>query len=333
GGMAGGLPGAVVGAAVGTAIASFNLDEAHEERMRGALIDFLPHSTFMLSNTAKDFGGDVLPFKDLRGAMEQLPAEPLAIIRPMIDIMTGETAYGTPVGDGTLSDQAAKSVAGAVGFVMPPIVKKYLFKTTSPQVNLPGDPTGITNVSRGIVDTGNAVDPMTGLPGSFGHDFFLNNVGAWKAYAATSEQQLSNEGLTERHMSEIRTGLTRNLAFHLENGNEKQTVDILSRIQSSFAKQYLHDPRLAQLKYTEWLERRQKMIGRHPKLRNWSKDELLSRIRRAGQAAGEARMGARARLVQSLKDELRVRGSAAGGNARDSGARAGGARSGGARTG
>ncbi|KKK50494.1 hypothetical protein LCGC14_3124470, partial [marine sediment metagenome] len=210
-------------------LAAITTSEEHEGQMRGALMDFLPHSTFMLSNTSKDFGGDLLPFKNLQGALEQMPAEPFAIVRPLLDLMVGETAYGAPVGDGTLSDQAAKTMAGAIGFLAPPIVQKYMFKLTSPQV---GDPTGITNISRGLVDTGNAVDPMTGLPGSFGNDFFLNNVGVWKSYLATSEQQLSNESLTERHMGEIRTGLTRNLAFHLENGNEKQSVDILSRVQS-----------------------------------------------------------------------------------------------------
>jgi hypothetical protein len=312
GGLLGGPRGAAVGAGVGAAfaatLAAFTTDDEHEQQMRGALLDFLPHSTFMISNTAKDFGGDILPFKDFQGMLEQMPAEPLAIIRPIIDIMNGETAYGAPVGDGTFSDQAAKTVAGAIGFLAPPIVQKYLFKLTTPQVDMPGDPTGITNVSRLGIDTGNTIDPMTGLPGSFGNDFFLNNLGVWKSYAGTGEQQLSNESLTERHMAEIRTGLTRNLSFHLENGNDKETVEILSAIQGTFSQQYLHDPRLAQAKYTDWLDRRYKTLGRHPKLRSWSEEELQSRLRKAGYAAGEARMSARARLIQTLRDELRVRG-------------------------
>ncbi len=326
-GAGGAAVGAAAGAAFAATLAAINSDEINDKQMRGAILDFLPHSTFMLTSTSVDFGGNILPFKDLRGAVEQSPAEPFAILKPMVDIWSGETAYGTPVGDGTTEGMLAKTVAGAIGFLMPPLIEKYVLKTTTPQVEFPGDPTGITNVSRLQIDTGNAIDQMTGLPGNFGHDFFLNNIGIWKSYVATGEQQLSNESLTERHMGTVRSNLTRNLAFHLENGNDDETVDILSEVQGTFAQQFLHDPRLAQLKYSEWLERRHQTIGRHPKLRNWSEEELLSRLRLAGHAAGEARMRARSLLLQTLRDELRVRGGGGGTRAGSTGAgstRAGG---------
>jgi hypothetical protein len=149
---------------------------------------------------------------------------------------------------------------------------------------------------------------MTGMVGSLGHDFFLNNFSVFKSYRASGEQQLANETITERHMGDVRNHITKNLAYHLENGNDKEVVGLLSEVMSTFAKQFAHDPRLAQAKYTTWLEGQTSKIGRHPRLRNWTEDEFVSRVRRAGHAAGEARSEARNRLLQAMRDERRVRG-------------------------
>jgi hypothetical protein len=158
------------------------------------------------------------------------------------------------------------------------------------------------------------MDPMTGMVGSLGHDFFLNNMGTFKSYMASGEQQLANETITERHMGDIRNKLSKNLAFHLENGNDKEVVGLLSEVQSTFSKQFADDPRMATAKYTEWLERRKDAIGRHPKLRNWSDEELITRIQRAGYAAGEARSAARNNMLQALRDEQAVRNISEGGS-------------------
>ncbi len=313
GGAKGAAAGGAIGAAFGGMLAAMTTDGEHEGQLRGALMDFLPHSTFSLANTSQDFGGQVVPFKDMQGLMEQMPAEPLAILKPFVDVMSGEDAYGNPVGDGTAWGGVAKGVAGFIGFVSPPIIQKYGFKTTTPDQPWPGDPTGVTNRTRLMVDTGQVVDPSTGLPGSFGHDFLLNNFSAWKSYAATGEQQLTNESLTERNLQEVRSHLTKNLSYHLQNGHDDDVVEILSSIQGSFANQYLHDPRMANAKYYEWLERHQKALGRHPKLRNWSEEELTSRLRLAKHAAGEARSAARNTLLEALRDEMRVRGMGGGG--------------------
>lgn len=306
------MAGAAAGGAFGGMLAALTTDEEHGTQLRGALMDFLPHSTFTLANTSKDFGGQVVPFKDFQGMLEQLPAEPLAILRPLVDVMSGEDAYGNQVGDSTVSGGIAKAIAGAIGFVSPPIIQKYGFKLTTPDVPGPLDPTGITNTSRFLMDTGQVVDPSTGTPGSFGHDFLLNNFSAWKSYAASGEQQLANESMAEKNLTEVRSHLTKNLSYHLQNENDKEVVDILSSIQGTYAQQYLHDPRMANAKYYEWLERHRNKLGRHPKLRNWSEDELISRLRLAGHAAGEARSQARNTLLQALRDEMKVRGVGGG---------------------
>jgi hypothetical protein len=321
-GPSGAVAGAVVGGVTGGIAAALATDEEHEKHLRGSLMDWLPHSTTFLASTSEDWAGEgLVPARDFSGIIEQMPAEPLALLKPMIDAMNGEDAFGNPVGDGTVFNGTMKAIAGTIGLVAPPIIQKYGFKTTMPDVPASVDPLGITNISRLKIEGGSllpfmdpAMDPMTGMVGSLGHDFFLNNMGTFKSYMASGEQQLANETITERHMGDIRNKLSKNLAFHLENGNDKEVVGLLSEVQSTFSKQFADDPRMATAKYTEWLERRKDAIGRHPKLRNWSDEELITRIQRAGYAAGEARSAARNNMLQALRDEQAVRNISEGGS-------------------
>ena len=316
----GAVAGAVGGAIVGGAMAALATDEEHEKQLRGSLMDWLPHSTTFFSNTSEDWGGDgIFPAQDFPGMLEQLPAEPLAILKPILDAMNGEDAFGEPVGDGTVFGGTMKAIAGSIGLMAPPIIQKYGFQTRMPDVPASFDPFGITNVARLKVEGGSiipfvdpAVDPMTGMVGSLGHDFFLNNFGTFKSYMASSETQLSNETITERHMGDVRNKISKNLSFHLENGNDKDVVGLLSEVQSTFSKQFADDPRKAQDKYSAWLEGKTALIGRHPRLRNWSDEELKERLRQAGFAAGEARSAARNSMLQALRDEMRVRGMDSG---------------------
>ncbi len=305
--------GAAAGASFSAMLAAMTIDEEHEGQIRGAMMDWLPHSTFMLTTDSVDFGGNILPFKNIRGAITQMPAEPLAILKPLIAVMSGQTEYGQPVGGGTVGGGVAKSIAGMIGFLSPPLLQKYGFKLTTPDVPLWGDPTGVTNISRGLIDTGNAIDPMTGLPGSSLHDAVLNNFGTWKSYVATGEQQLANEALTEKSMSEVRGHLSRNLTYYLENGQEEETVDILSEIMATFSNQYAGDPQRAQTEYTEWLVRHTQQLGRHPKLRNWSQEELVARLRSEGAKHGKERSAAHQNILETLRNELKLRGGGGSG--------------------
>ena len=71
GGAAGVVAGAAGGALAGGLLAAMSTDEDHSNQLRGALQDWLPHSTFVLSNTSKDFGGPGwLPFQDVQGMIE-----------------------------------------------------------------------------------------------------------------------------------------------------------------------------------------------------------------------------------------------------------------------
>ena len=306
GGAAGVVTGGVTGAIAGGLLAAMTTDSDHSDQLRGALQDWLPHSTFTLSITSPEFGDEWVPFKDVAGMIEQSPIEPMAILQPMLAIMTGEDQFGRPV-DPEVGGGLAKTFAGLIGFLAPPIIQKYGFKITTPQTGFLGDPTGVTNVNKLLVDTGNAIDPMTGLPGSLNHDFFLNNFSLWKSYAATAPQQIANEAKTEKHMTDVRSHISRNLAFHLENGNDTEIVNLLSRVMGTYSQEHAHDPRKATIKYGEWLERWITAIGRHPKLRNQTEDEIRDRLKQALFAQGEARSAARNNMLQAMRDELQVR--------------------------
>ena len=296
---AGGAAGATFGAMVG----AFMTDKEHAKQMRGAMMDFLPHSTFLLATNSPDFGGNYAPWQDLPGMLEQMPAEPLAILKPMVSAFTGETPYGEDAGDGTLGGGIAKTIAGMLGFMAPPLIQKYGFKMTTPDVPLWGDPTGITNVSRALIDTGNAIDPMTGRPGSMTNDFWLNNFGVFKSYAASGSQQIANEAKTEKHMFDIRKHLSKNLDYHLSKGNEREIVEILTDIQGSFAEQFQHSPLVAQDKYTRYLKGIADRLGQHPKLKHMRKEEMIDRLSQAGEWAGQERNHAREELLSTLRKE------------------------------
>jgi hypothetical protein len=312
-GVAAGI-GAAIGGGISAALSSVTTDEFHAKQMRGAMMDWLPHSTFLQTTTAEEYYGKYMPAKDIQGILEQMPAEPLAILKPMISAFSGETAYGEAVGDGTLGGGLEKTIAGMLGFLAPPLLQKYGFKLTTPDVPLYDGPGGgIINYSRALVDSGNAVDPMTGRPGSMTHDFIMNNVGMFKSYAATGEQQLANEAITEKHMGKVRKHLVKNLDYHLDMEDDEEVVGILTKIQGSFTEQYMHDPRTAQLKYTEWLKKHSKTLGRHPKLKMWSDEEIKKRLDLAGQLGADARSRARNTLIQALRDEQQARRRTKGG--------------------
>jgi dGTP triphosphohydrolase len=195
------------------------------------------------------------------------------------------------------------------------MLQKYGFRVNSPDVSisqqllgrpLPGDP---TNMSRMMVDMGSAVDPVSGKPGNLTHDFLLKNFGTLKSWGTDPNIQLANEGKTEQHLSATRTHLSKNLSYHLENGDDGNAGRILTSVQSTFVRQYADNPAKAQEEFRKWLERRVNQIGRHPRLRNWNEDELLQRLNQASAFAGEARQKARTDMQKALQDQLIIRGA------------------------
>ena len=314
GGAVGGLAGTALGAAAGAGFVKLLPDQTEDDRLRGIVLDWLPHSSFLLTTTSRDFGGDnTNPWQTLVQMQEQLPAEPLAIMKPIFEVLSGKNAWGEELQGEDVGDQFGKAFGGMVGFLMPPFIQKYGFKTTTPDITFSEWATGepivgdISNISRLLVDTGQDRDMRTGNYGSLTNDFFLRNFSILKSQAISAEQGLLNENMREEHLRDIRNLHSKNLAFFLENGKEAEAIDVLTKVMSTFTKQHIDDPLKAQVKYGEWLSSRAKQIGRHPRLRNWSEDEIKERLSKISDYIGHERWDAREKMINYLSNQVHNR--------------------------
>ena len=310
GGMVGGLVGGAAGYLGAKKIAEWGGEGTDE--LRGAMMEWLPHAAFMVTSTSPDFEWS------MRTALEQVPSQPMALVKPIMDVAIGQTAWGQEIGSEGFIDSVGKGIAGMIGLLAPPVIQKYGFKVTTPDVSvsesvfrklgmkgqIPGD---ITNWSRLLTDTGIAIDPTTGKPGSLTQDFILNNSALWKSYAANPATRLANEGLADKNQEKVRTYFAKNLDYYLTNGMDEASLGILGKVQRSFAKQYMGDPQMAQEKYEDWLKRRLKKIGQHPRLSGWTNEELTARFEAASSFAKEARGQARTELLKFIRDEQSIR--------------------------
>ena len=93
---------------------------------------WMPHSSVMLSHQLDPQE----PKMSVSKVMEILPAEPLAILKPLMQIIEGKTSFGQEIRSEGLSDQVGKLMAGMIGFAGPPIISNYGFKISSPDVSL-----------------------------------------------------------------------------------------------------------------------------------------------------------------------------------------------------
>lgn len=317
GGKFGGARGAMLGAAIGGAAGAAGLraatTEEDTETMRGMVMDWLPHSSFMLASNSPDMMSDYAPFRGLSGALTQLPTEPLAIFRPMIDIMMGRTGFGTELPSAGPGHSFGQMLAGYIGFLSPPLIQKYGFKTNTPDIAaseailgraLPGD---ITNVSRLLQDTGSAIDPNTGKPGSLTHDFLLKNLGIGKSWSAHGSVALANETETERAMAKVRNYLSRQLSHYAANGDQDKLMKVLTDVMETYTKQYASEPGKATEEYRKWVEGKLGSLGTFPRLRNWSKDEMVHRMARSFEHARDSRSYARSMIQDTIKKQMAIK--------------------------
>lgn len=313
GGLPGTLAGMAAGAGLGVAAVNFLPDKEAEDRIRGAVLDWLPHASFFLTTTSKDFGGKgILPWRDIQGMMTQMPAEPLAILKPLLEVASGRTSFGQEVQAEDFGGVLGKSFAGLISFMVPPYIQKYGIKATTPDISIseyltgksaPGD---ITNISRLLTDVGSFNDAQTGKPGSFTNDFLLRNLSIWKSYPADPSMSMINESKQEMYERDVRNYLSKNLGFYLENAQDEFVVKALGKVMSSFSRQYANDPQKAQEEFTKWLQRRAKDIGRHPRLRNWSQKEIKDRLEEVSRYSGEVRSKVRQESVDFLSKQLEI---------------------------
>lgn len=315
GAVAGGTPGAILGGIVGGA-AGFMGDALKEDResgekVRGAMMRWLPWSAITPASNSPEY------VWNLPGTMAQLPAEPLAILRPAIEIMAGRTAFGQEIPSEGTPDLLGKMFAGTIGMFMPPFMQKYGFKVTTPDqpitqmlVGGQGVPGDITNASKFLSDTGMAVDTQTGEPGNMTFDFLMNNTnGLWQSYSVRPEVRLMNEGRQEEALSKVRGYYGKQISYYAQNNDWDTVTQLTEKAFSTFTRQYAADPGVAQEKFAEWMNRYLKSFGNHPGLRNMSQEELQARFNLASKNAKEMRSGARRDIMGAIDKERRIRAS------------------------
>ena len=148
GGAAAGIAGGVAGAA-----AAYAWDKHVEEfkGIRGMTMRFIPHSSVMLSHQLDPDA----PYQGISNLMEILPAEPLAIAKPLMQLIEGKTSFGQEIRAEGTGDHLTKLMAGMVGFLAPPIMSNYGFKITSPDVSI-GQAAGVEESRTGGVSLAGA---------------------------------------------------------------------------------------------------------------------------------------------------------------------------------
>jgi hypothetical protein len=328
GGIFGGTTGAALGGAAGLAAGlayNFNNEKADTEHMRGVMLDWLPHSPWTLQQVSPEATGDAVPWNNWKQAVEQNPlGKPASILLDLTNLIQGKNSYGEEMKSEGMVDSMMQMTAGMIGFLSPPLLQKYAFQVgKTPDISLVeqalgGDaPMGRqldpTNMARLGIDSGLVIDPVTGRPGNLSFDMFMNNFTGIKSYATDPSNRLFNESLHEQHYTEQISAATRNLRAYAENGMEDETVGRLRMIQSIFAKKHSESPQLAERKYAEWLKRHLDSIGKHPRLKGWSKEELEGRITEMSRFSEEYRGRARSDMVELIKGQLALKGSGSSG--------------------
>ena len=307
--MAGGAVGAVVGGVAGAAAGymgakALSSSEQNDE-IRGAVLNFLPHSAFFIKSNSPDTQSS--DFMDL------VPAEPLAILKSILDVTTGKGSYGEDIASKGPVDTMSKVMAGMIGFLSPPIMQKYGFKTTTPDVSLTslisGGGLGLdpTNVSQALIDSGQWLDPRTNKPGNFTYSGVLNNLGLIKSYVGSPAQMGQNQMREQKYAEQVRTYLTKNLDFYIKNGDRESSSAVLKDIMATFTMQHSGDGYKAQIKYNEWMKRNEKTLWQDPKLRGLDPQDFQRMVSEAGKFSAENRGVVSQKLLSALRTEMSLR--------------------------
>lgn len=328
GGIFGGTTGAAIGGVAGVAAgAAYNImnEKADAEHMRGVMLDWLPHSPWTLNQVSPEATGDVVPWTNWQQAVEQNPlGKPASILLDLTNLIQGKNSYGQEMKSEGMTDSMMQMVAGSIGFLSPPLLQKYAFSPgKTPDLSILEQAVGgdsplarqvdPTNIARLGIDTGLVIDPVTGRPGNLTFDMFMNNFTGIKSYATAPSNRLFNESLHEQQWDETLAYATKNLSAFLENGMEDEAVSRLRLAQSMFTKKYSHSPQLAQRKYTEWLGRYTQSLGKHPRLKGWSQEELKTRLSEVSRFSEETRGRARSDTIELIKGQLALKGGGSSG--------------------
>lgn len=257
---------------------------------RSIMLDFIPHFSFMPKTTAPE------------AAMRQIsPVDIAPIWSGILGMMTGRDINGNEIRATSKADIAGKFVANGIGFLTPPYVQKYFFGITSPR-----EQPFAANTYRLEQDLGMVINPATGKSGSWLADLVVNNT-VMRNYASSPEQELWNKELDKsRHVEKVRNELGRRFMAAVRSGSENRATENLVQVYNTFEKEFTPGP-MAQKKFVEWLVRRRKDLVKHPQLRRYSKEEILTMLLQNLEQSAETSSVAMDGIIRALKQELIAR--------------------------
>lgn len=306
GGATGAAIGAAAGGIAGYAGAKALSSKEQEDEIRGAVLNYVPHSSFFIKSNSPD--------TQTSDFMDVVPAEPLSILRSILDVTTGKGSYGEEIASKGPVDTMSKVIAGMIGFLSPPIIQKYGFRTTTPDVSLTsligGGGLGIdpTNISQLQIDSGQWLDPRTNKPGNFTYSGLLNNLGVIKSYVGSPAQMGANKMREDKYAEQVRSYLAKNLNYYTKNGNNDAAAAVLKDIMATFSMQHAGNGYEAQKKYSQWLERNKKTLWQDPRLRTLAMPDFERMVNEAGRFSAESRGVVSQKLLNALRTEINLRG-------------------------
>jgi len=159
------------------------------------------------------------------------------------------------------------------------------------------------NTTRLEEDLGLKQNSRTGLPGNPVYDVLFNSIIGARTDRSTASQKLFNEKLVDEKFKETRSALIKDLRDAKVNKNEPMANSLLGQIVRTFSQQY-DNPSEAQRAFNKYMEDQSDKFQQDPLLRSWSKEDLVKRLREAGQFAAQHRTAAAQKMVQDIRNEI-----------------------------
>ena len=325
-GMQGGLAGAAIGAAKGGALGAvvggvagavtgYQTGKKAVDVVRGAVMDFLPHTSFFPTSTAKDINPtlpgesvlkSMLPFNPtpkylIQSLQDQSPAKPFAILAPLLNLMMGEDVNGNPIQLADGGDYIKTIIASTAGQLLPPFIQQTMLNPTGPKLTMsealgfpiPGDPTNVYKLWQEMGwKAGSSLrnlNAMTLREGSAPVEMFLRRLtGVLNSAPSLPVTRLQNEKRFDQGYASIQSDLTKQWQLQTLNQDDQAAADVLSRIYSNFVNMNKGNLDFAFSDLLNWQKEQASTLMKHPAFKGQSKQDIINKMMDANKYAHAA---------------------------------------------
>jgi hypothetical protein len=262
------------------------------DNLRSMSLDWLPHTALLPATDAPE-----------APLLQKLPmglGEPFSIVQALNLALTGKDSWGNEIPIDPLNpvQDVAKTIGLSIAnFVTPPLISKYFMNSKAPY---PWYRLG--------QDAGVNIDPTTGKPGDPLFDMFVNNFNSFgKMYPSSGEQGLANRAIYDDSIDKYQAKLTKEWSTLTRNGSLTRAAEKLEDIQRLFIEKH-KDADVANKKFSEWLKRHLNTLSQHPKLKGYTREQLIQAVTDNVDSAGEVRTRAQADRIAAIRKDLAIRG-------------------------